>query len=257
MSIEELKPEDVRDTSSAQAELDAAIAAEQVEVVPEVKEEVKTDVVPPKVDEPALDPVVLTKQVADKEAFIQKQAAELGELRKVAQQLQQPATNQPKIYTQEELDATFYESPSKALAMAEHNKGVQYHAEVQRATQIIQTTERTLKELVPEFDELKPTMVDLALKDGFTQQQLANAYLEIDPRIIYQYALRARANKEINELKGKTVAQVAQKIEQAAKSSGLTSKVAPSATKNTNDTLHLTGEALRKSLEDDLKAEWG
>lgn len=211
---------------------------------------------------------VLKKQVADKEAFIQRQAAEIGELRKIAvanpPQTAQPQQPQVKIYTEDEINSTWYENPAKAFQMAEHNKQVQAYTQQAHISAVAKQTESTLRQLVPDIDDLKDSMAELALQDGYNPQQVAwfkqNPFVNSDPVILYQYAQRAKAIKEINTLKSQTMQNVAAKVEQAAQGQGLTSKVAASSTRKPVmdvDISRMSPLQIKAALEENLKSEWG
>lgn len=211
------------------AELDAAaLDAALGEGEPERTEEVEKEepAIEPEIDQqPAVETEVevqtkLEKQLKDKEEFIQRRNAEVGELRKQIEALQQRI---PQVQ-----EDGYYENPvdavNQVLQAREQQAQIQY-LEHQAA---IKQNELTIKEFVPEFDSLVDDMVEVIRDLKYPQEVInnfkANPYAE-QPAILVNLAERAKLAKENKTLKAeieklkKAPGDVLKKVEAAANSS--------------------------------------
>lgn len=179
----------------------------------EQKPEVKAEEAPKPPDEPAtiedakerlrsLNEGIqkLTKQLADKEAFIQRQAGEIGVLRKVkpvapVQPGAVPATGQPTMPAMPTVeqarqalgitDEDFYKDPARTTerinqyTVQTYLQSLKTAHEQYRAREAMKATEsenefalaeldvqKTVYEHAPDFEDLKPTMAEMLKADG-------------------------------------------------------------------------------------------
>jgi len=224
---------------------------------PEVKPE-KTEVSPkPKGDEkPEVKSELsaeekIRKQVEDKEAFIQKQAQEIGNLRKKVKEFEIPHED---ARTRERLKEKFSEDPLAATEEAifdiETRKGKQRDL---------------IKSLIPNIEEIKEDIAVLVREEGSESEEaislfLANPYVADPVKLRYWAALamhkkdKETLSKQVEDLKGQlqtTGKDVLKKIEKAAQETKtLTAKTGAEAEEETTT---LTEEQISYLSDEELK----
>lgn len=153
----------------------------------------------------------LQKQLSDKEAFIQRQGNEIGDLRRRI----------PKAPDAEQPDplAKFVDDPEKAV------NEILARREATR-TAVETKVEEAIRSKYDDFDELIPDIAAIAKEDGFTDEDVKSFTrnpFSSDPVLVLQYAARAKSAKKIRDLEAKVGElskkpdEVAKKIEEAAK----------------------------------------
>lgn len=168
----------------------------------------------------------LKKQWEDSQAMIRRQAAELGELRKLQQAAlapKEPTPPAPEKISADELSALLLEDPRKAMEIIESEKA---HQEAIRRSELNTRTE-TLKAMAPDLADNAATIAKIMKEfDGFTDEQIihiANNIDKIPPDVLYNYNQRAKIynenvalKAEMEKLKGKPD-RLLSKIEAAQK----------------------------------------
>ena len=222
----------------------------------------------PKAEKPPEDNEVekIRKQLADKEAFIQRQANELGQLRKMTQP-QPPAQQTPAPQaipevpqlSADELTALMLEDPRKAMQVLESERQA---VEAKRQSEMAERS-KVLAQLAPDLQENAAAIAKIMKEeDGLSDDVILNIAKNLDkvPQdIIYAYNVRARQAKqlaeykaEIEKLKGKPE-RILSKIEAAQKphmtsSNGQSNPLGSGSTKSASDmTDGELDEALKRS----------
>jgi len=204
------------DARLAEEEEERTHAAEEVETPEIPAAEVKTEVADPE------EVARLAKQTADKEAFIQRQAAEIGGLRKQAEILRQ----QLESVNPEAISEQYYENPAEAvnqvLAIREQQSRLQ-NIEQQAA---MKENEGLTKAYVPDFDNLiddiSETLAEMKFAPEAIRDFKINPY-ETHASVLVNLAERARLSKENKALKAeietlkKAPDLALKKVEQAAR----------------------------------------
>jgi hypothetical protein len=164
----------------------------------------------------------LKRTLEEKEKFNQRQATELGELRK--QMLEVQRAQLPKV-DPEALAEKATSDPQAAIQEVQNAERARQQFEQTEAQVYRIQTEQAVRERFQNFDELIPDMVALAKQDGATEAGLRQ--FQIDPfsenyANLMHYANRAEATRaiaakerEIEELKSRTQ-NVTQQIDKAA-----------------------------------------
>ena len=212
----------------------------------------------------------LRKRVQDKEEFIQRQAREIGELRKLVRE----ALGAETVGTEQGLqqkgeeglnDEVFFEKPVEAVKktveqiLAERERQIQ--AEAQRALEV----EKTVKERVPDFEKYIDEIAELAKEDGYPDEAIAafkaNPYMGSDPHVLLSYARRVEAARQLNQLKAelekakKAPEEFLKKIQKAASGTSTLSNVAPSTPKDRTEFSEKTITSLSDAELDKLLNE--
>ncbi len=174
----------------------------------------------------------LRRQLQDKESFIQRQASEIGELRKFTSQ----EDADPPSPTAEENEDDFFDNPkeavSKTVERVIEERDRKQAFEVERIRLLGEETKSMVTEAVPDFKDFLDDISELAKEDGYTDENLAafkaDPFISSDPGILISYAKRAQMKRqlseyerEISELKKKPE-EVVKRIQEAAGKNGTT-----------------------------------
>jgi hypothetical protein len=178
----------------------------------------------------------LTKQVVEKESFIQRQAAEIGDLRGRRETLETEAKGIKETINTD----TMLEDPLKTMEdmKALDNKQIQIEA-IKRMEQSLATKE-VISRGIPDFEDLIDDIAAIALKDGIPSQNVEvfkrNPYGE-PPEMLLTYARRAQEARTYSaekkryeeltqqaEAKKKKDGEFLKNIEDAANKKTVTSK---------------------------------
>jgi len=161
------------------------------------------------------------KQLQDKEAFIQRQSNEIGELRKsvtdlqaflLQNQQQQPVENKGVSEADDAMgDASeedYFDNPQAAIdrrvnQILQEREAQKVNNDNAHLIQIEQS-KRFVKEYVPNIDDLLDDMAVLAKEDGYSEENIssfkADPYGSSDPNILIQYAKRAELKRSLNSM---------------------------------------------------------
>lgn len=244
---EEVKQEEGEKTTAEmdEAALDALLNAEEeaeekdeVEEVAEKEETAEVKEEEQKEEEKKeLTPEEKTaKQLSDKEAFIQRQAAEIGELRKREAQLR----DELALFNPADNDALYQVNPTEAVnqVLAAREKEAEIIKLNQQAS--IKQSELLSKEYVPDFEDHIDDMVEILkeqkVEPEFIRSFKSNPYT-MPPAVLVNLASTAKLAKEVkalkaeNELLKKKPDEVLKKVETAARQvvTGSTGKAGKSA----------------------------
>jgi len=224
---EEIKEEETDPAKMDEAALEALLNSEEKEeekpgeVAEEVKEEIKEEVKEGEEKEPTPEEKT-AKQISDKEAFIQRQAAEIGELRKKEATLR----DELAAFNQADNDELYQVNPTEAVnqVLAAREK----EAEIVRLNQTsaVKQSEMLTKQNVPDFEEYLDDMAEI-MKDqktdpDFIRQFKANPYF-LPPPVLVNLASTAKLAKENKALKveietlKKQPDEVLKRVEKAAR----------------------------------------
>lgn len=146
----------------------------------------------------------LEKQNQDKESFIQRQAAEIGLLRKQIRDSAKP----PEIDVPDE---EFHANPKEAVRKALHQAKQREIEEKEASDKHIQETRATFKSAIeqwaPDFETKVPDLANLMKKDEasdqLVQQFRSDPVATLNPAVIFQLLKRLDAEKKIVELEKK------------------------------------------------------
>lgn len=165
------------------------------------------------------DPLAaIQKQLDDAQAFIQRQAQEIGALRKGGQPKPNP----------DALNELYYSNPAQAVQQTVQ----QTLAEQQ---QVALENEAQIRQVVPEITDsaFREEIGKLALEDGFSQENV-NAFMQnlgsSEPEVVARYAERVRHGRALAEKEGQItelnnkVAELEKKL--ASSSADVASKIA-------------------------------
>lgn len=249
LSDEELKEKTAQAKSGAgekKETIKPEVKPEKIEVSPKPKGDEKPEV---KIELSAEEKI--RKQVEDKEAFIQKQAQEIGNLRKKVKEFESPHED---AKTRERLKEKFSEDPLAATEEAifdiETRKGKQRDL---------------IKSLIPNLEEIKEDIAVLVREEGSESEEaislfLANPYVADPVKLRYWAALamhkkdKETLSKQVEDLKGQlqtTGKDVLKKIEKAAQETKtLTAKTGAEAEEETTT---LTEEQISYLSDEELK----
>lgn len=248
LSDDELKKAVVQAKSSAGKEKETIKPEEKAEtkVSSEKKEDKKIEV---KTDLSAEEKI--KKQVEDKEAFIQKQAQEIGNLRKKVREFEIPHED---AKTRERIKEKFSEDPlgatEEAIFDIETRKGKQRDL---------------IKSLIPNLEEIKEDIAALVKEEGSESEEaislfLANPYVADPVKLRYWAALathkkdKETLTKQVEDLKGQlqtTGKDVLKKIEKAAQETKtLTAKTGAEAEEETTS---ITEGQISQLSDEELK----
>jgi DNA repair exonuclease SbcCD ATPase subunit len=225
---QEVSPLNLDDTALDSALMDEGepetVKVEETEVIEtkaeEVKaEDVKTEQVETKEADVDDGKARLEKQVKDKEEFIQRQAQEIGQLRKVLEDIQRNIPQNPD-------EQAYYENPQMAVEQViRQREMLAYQARVQEQL-AEKENETTIKTQVPDIESMIDDIAALALKDGaapeIVRQFKSRPYAAI-PDLVVQLANRVKAERRISELEKelntlrKKPEDVLRRVEEAAK----------------------------------------
>ena len=231
-----MEDEQIDVTTLDEAALNAQLASDEDEGTPEGEEtEVETEVETPEVEtaevpetkEESAKPedeekARLEKQVKDKEEFIGRQTTEIGELRRQAQIL----AEQLAAVDQEGLNRQWNEDPSAVVneVLAVREKEAQANRLLLQAN--IKENEITIKQRVPDFDDMIDDIAITAKKDGASDDIVrafkANPY-GAQPDLVIQLSQRVKLEKENASLKAeverlkKAPGEALKKVEAAAR----------------------------------------
>jgi hypothetical protein len=226
--VQQTQTSQVEETSEGMSTVDISKLSDE-----ELNQKLDGEPPAPKVETPKGDSEIekYKKQVAEKELAFQRQATELGQLRKQIQSQQAPPPPAPEQGKQsvesqmsaDELTALMLEDPRKAMQVLDNER---QQVEAKRQAEMAERT-RNLKVLAPDL-ETNAEMIAKIMKeqDGLTDDQImhiANNIDKVPQDIIFNYNQRAKQAKEIEgykakiaELEGKP-ARLLGKIEAAQK----------------------------------------
>lgn len=170
----------------------------------------------------------LEKRLKDKDDFINRRNAEIGELRKKA------------TLNREVLSEKIFTDPVGAFQDMQVANDAQKEISRIETSQFIDINKKAVLDAMPNFETLKDTIFEIAKEDGLPEQNLAafkeNLYAEpaevlyiLGKRAEQRIAINARDKElsdlrnKIKELEGKPDALL-QKIEKASNSNSLTGK---------------------------------
>ncbi len=156
-------------------------------------------------------------QLSEKEAFIKRQAQEIGDLRKIVSQSFTPKQDGEK------LNQKFFENPSEAAREV-------FKQEVQKEKDLASQKESLFKKYIPDLKDLREDIAKIAKEEGEKEEDI-QAFLEdptgSDLNALRYYTEKAKIVKKeteyqtkIKELEEKIATigtDVAQKIQKAAK----------------------------------------
>ena len=196
----------------------------------------------------------MSKQLADSQSMIGRQANEIGELRKKLTPKPEPVT--PDEVLTNPVGAT-KKLVAEEIAEREQRKQEEYNAMIQARTQAAQF----LAQAVPDIMELLPTMAEIAEQEDGVPKEFVERFkadpLSEAPIITVQLAKRARLKRELLELKTKTgeleqkPGELIDKINQAAKTRPAVTGSHGHAGKSTGTT-GLTRDQIRKLSDKEL-----
>lgn len=161
----------------------------------------------------------LEKQVKDKEEFIQRQASEIGALRKQILDMQAAMPETPE-------ESLYYSDPAEAVNQVLKQREQAAYIENLNHAVAVKENELTVKTIVPDIDDLIDSIADTALKDGATQETVRafkNRPYNAPPDLVIQLAKRVKAEKEVETLKARIAElekkpdDVLKKVEAAAR----------------------------------------
>lgn len=199
------------------------------------------------------------KQKANEQYMISRMGNEIGELRKIIAQLQQPKAPPPppeeKLSPEEEF-AKLAENPSEYVdKILERKVEQQREVQLNKAREVqakVQEFETFAEKFMPDLKETAPTMVELMREDGFTQDQIVemtanlHEYSISDWHHYYKRAIdrkeKAALKAENEKLKGKTT-RVLNNVNNAVKNNQ-EKRISTSAVDTELDT-NLTDEQIR------------
>lgn len=132
------------------------------------------------------------KRIEDQDQFIRRQGTEIGKLRKDVNKKVNPYAN----LTDEEIQQKVLDDPASVRkAIDDAQKPVEEEEPLTPATDVEAKVRKIVLETVPDFEDLKPTMAELALEDGESQEavnRFKDNPWDFDPGSLFGYALRAR-----------------------------------------------------------------
>lgn len=206
------------DAAGAETEAKEAKEAKEEETKTEGAEEKEKDASEEKITVSKAEYEKLSKQVKDKEQFIQRQAHEIGDLRHRRSSLETEIEGIKKTINTD----TLLENPLKAMEDMKtlDDKKVQIEA-INRIEAAMATKEVITRE-IPEFENLIDTIAEIALKDGIPAQNVEifkrNPYAD-PPELLLAYAKRAQETKSYGADKQR-LAELTREIEEQKKKSG-------------------------------------
>jgi len=264
------------------AELDARLNPKEEEppAEPPVEEPPKEE--PPK-EEPPKEPETITvpkdewekvkKRVLDKETFIQKQAREIGDLRKAREQFTQEI-EQLKTIRNEAWNIDPDKAQRAAFAIAQREGSINQINAIESS----EMNRQVVTQFQPDFDTVLPDIVQLVIEDGNDMADVekfrVNPFAE-NPAVLVNLAKRAMDRKAITakdaeitalkeriaKLEGKP-AEVVKNIQKAmtqqktiTASSGQSGVSKPEV--HESQIANLSDKALAKMLEERQKQETG
>lgn len=203
---------------------------EKVEIEkPGDKAEVDADGNPIKKEEELDDFGKLSKQLGEKQGFIDKQAGEIGDLRRDLRSMQLNLATPPKEKVEGEIKPEdFWADPVKTVRSLMEGKDADTQSSNDRNAIMAKMVKEELAVAVPNLSEIQGKIADMALEDGYPSE-LVNAFRQTgmgDPAIIKGLATRVALagerdglNHEIETLKAqlkKNGVEIAEKIDRAA-----------------------------------------
>lgn len=146
----------------------------------------------------------LQKMNEDARTYIGQQSTELGQLRKQAQEL-----NNPDVKPEDAMNE-FVQGPkefTKKAVLEELEKREQL--KVQNMQQV-QQNRQWVESQIPEFQELTTDLIEAAQKQGIqgANMEMLNHELRVNPWGVLQFARSVKLEKELNALKNQTQASI-------------------------------------------------
>lgn len=173
------------------------------------------------------------KQVQDKETFIQRQALEIGQLRKSV------APPQPV-----EIPNILDDAPGAVNAILTQRENALTQKRFENLSMVSQ--------IVPDVIKHMDTIANLALADGYTEHDVAlfkqDPYLYSTPAVLIGYARRAQQIHEVEELK----AQLAEKEKEIATAKSKSEEILKKVEKAAKETPGLTAAGGSPNTRHDL-----
>lgn len=201
----------------------------------------------------------LQKQLDEKELLMQRQANELGDLRKKERERleTQPSQLDPlkETYGEETVD----EISIATKAQIDRDNALS-ELEKDHLTQQRESNERIVLGQIPGVLDMLDDIAELAKNDGFNDANIvafkADPFATSDPAIILSYARQVKSTRETNALKSELEKLrekqegTIKRIEEASSSpSGLTSKVASSGN---NSAVSISADQIPNLSDEDL-----
>lgn len=160
----------------------------------------------------------LSKQVKDKEQFIQRQAHEIGDLRHRRQNLEAEIDGIKMTINTD----TLLENPLKAMEDMKVLDDKRIQVEAINRIETAMVTKEVINRDIPEFESLIDTIAEIALKDGIPAQNVEtfkrNPYAE-PPELLLAYAKRAQETRTYGAEKQR-LAELTRELEESKKKSG-------------------------------------
>lgn len=215
-----------------------------------VQEQVQEDNIPTKYKGKSLDEIIRMHQEAEK--LIGRQAQEVGEVRKLADELikRQLEPKQVEVPAAKEDEIDFFEDPKKAVS-----KAVEAHPAIQEAKQqaLLLKQQQTLTKLQQEFPDFQQTVADPAFAEWVKASPVrVRLYAAADADFDFDSA--AELLTSWNYVKPKPVQQpvVPQEARAAQKAAvkAATVDVGSSAAAPTSSKVYRRADLIRLQLED-------
>lgn len=216
-----------------------------------VAQEQPEEVIPPKYKGKSLDEIIRMHQEAEK--LIGRQAQEVGEVRKLADELikRQLEPKKEEVPAAKEDEIDFFEDPKKAVS-----KAVESHPAIQEAKQqaLLLKQQQTLTKLQQEFPDFQQTVNDPAFAEWVKASPVRlRLYAEADASADYEAAAELLNNW--NYVKPKAAAKTASpspeaKAAQKAAVKQATVDVGSNASSPTSSKVYRRADLIRLQLED-------
>jgi len=269
---EKVKPEQTRtETSDDQS---AETAEKEPESSPAIKDETKSVKEEPKtnaeLDELKKKADKLEKVANDRDAWIKKQAAMIGELKKLVE------TNTGQKLSREQIQDMYATDPDTATKAS-----LQVALDEQKKKDLLNTLDAEvvkgerkawIESKMPDFETHIDGIIDLFVKDGFIPEAMTNDVkrdlYKLPETEVYAFARVVKANAEINALndqikkRDEEIASlksskrtISDKINKAASINGIPSSL-PSSGEESDDIPDYTDEQLSKMTRKQLQDVW-
>jgi hypothetical protein len=234
-------------------ELNQAEQVEETQV--EQPQEVQEDNIPSKYRNKSVDEIIRMHQEAEK--LIGRQAQEVGEVRKLADELlkrQLDSKAQPTVTEEKELD--FFEDPDKAV-----NRKIESHPAIQQAKQLAMETKQmqTLSRLKESFPDFVQTVQDPDFAEWVKASPVRiKLYAQADGDFDFDAASELLTTwKYVKPSTTKTTTEVPADVKQSQKAAvkAATVDVGGSPEGNTSKKIYRRIDLIRLNLEDPERYE--
>ena len=168
--------------------------------------EAKAEPAPTKLQELEERMAKYEKQLKDKEAFINQRNQEIGTLRKQLLDKKAEALAEDVEPSEEEILRDPKAAVRKAIERAKEREHIEAQRQAEAQNEAVEQTRQVLLNLVPTFEQDKPTILEVMKADGAKPEQIAQFEKDptsLHPALVYQLQKRAAMHKEIQTLKEK------------------------------------------------------